>query len=150
MSRWSSRRAAGHRRRADRLAPGSPSLRDPAWDAVVMSVSPLPQDRNRRATPRKAIRRPATVTIGDVRKDVQTWDLGRDGMCLIAQRPITPGTRCRIAFELPLGGEPLAVDATAKIVYSSYSAAGEFRIGAVFLDLDGAAANAIGAFAALS
>ena len=115
-----------------------------------MSISPLPQDHNRRSSPRKAIRRPATVTIGDLRKDVQTWDLGRDGMCLIAQRPIAQGTRCRIAFDLPLGGEALAVSATAKIVYSSYSAAGEFRIGAVFLDLDDAVATAIGAFAASS
>ena len=115
-----------------------------------MSVLPLPQDRNRRASPRVAIRLPATVTIGDVGKDVQTWDLARDGMCLIAPRPITPGTRCRIAFELPVGGALVAIAATAKIVYSSYSAAGEFRIGAVFLGLDDAAATAIGAFTANS
>ena len=115
-----------------------------------MTALPLPQDRNRRASPRVAIRRPATVTIGDVRKDVQTWDLAREGMCLIASRPITPGTRCRIAFELPVGGALVAIDATAKIVYSSYSAAGEFRIGAVFLGLDDAAATAIGAFTASS
>lgn len=97
-----------------------------------------------------AIRRPATVTIGDVRKDVQTWDLAREGMCLIASRPIAPGTRCRIAFELPVGGALVAIDATAKIVYSSYSAAGEFRIGAVFLGLDDGAATAIGTFTASS
>jgi hypothetical protein len=115
-----------------------------------MTALPLPQDRNRRASPRVAIRRPATVTIGDVRKDVQTWDLACEGMCLIAPRPITPGTRCRIAFELPVGGALVAIDATAKIVYSSYSAAGEFRIGAVFLGLDDAAATAIGAFTASS
>src|SRR4051812_48984458 len=115
-----------------------------------MPLSPLPQDHNRRASPRKAIRRAATVAFGDLRKDVQIWDLGRDGMCLVAQRPIAPGTRCRILFDLPLGAGLVAVSATAKIVYSSYSAAGEFKIGAVFLDLDAAAANAIGAFTALS
>jgi hypothetical protein len=115
-----------------------------------MTISPLPQHRNRRASPRVAIRRPATVTIGELRKDVQTWDLARDGMCLIAARPIAPGTRCRVAFELPVGGELFAIDTTAKIVYSSYSAAGEFRIGAVFLGLDDAAATAIGAFTASS
>ena len=115
-----------------------------------MTISPLPQDHNRRTSPRVAIRRPATVTIGKLRKDVQTWDLARDGMCLIAARPIAPGTRCRIAFELPVGGELFAIDTTAKIVYSSYSAAGEFRIGAVFLGLDDVAAAAIGAFTANS
>ena len=115
-----------------------------------MTVSPLPQDRNRRTSPRTALRAPATVTIGDVRRDVQTWDLARDGMCLIAARPIAPGTRCRIEFALPLGSDTVAVSATAKVVYSSYSAAGEFRIGAVFLALEEAAATAIGAFVASS
>jgi len=115
-----------------------------------MTISPLPKDHNRRTSPRVAIRRPVTVTIGDVRKEVQTWDLGREGMCLIASRPITPGTRCRVEFELPVGGALVAVSAAAKIVYSSYSAAGEFRIGALFLGLDDDAAMAIGAFTASS
>lgn len=113
-----------------------------------MTISPLPQDRNRRASPRRVIRRAATVVIGDVSKDVQTWDLGRDGMCLLAARPIAPGTRCKVSFDIPLGGELVAVRATVKVVYSSYSAAGEFKIGAVFLDLDEAVATTLGRFAA--
>jgi hypothetical protein len=115
-----------------------------------MTISPLPQDHNRRASPRKVIRRAATVVVGDARKEVQTWDLGRDGMSLLAQRPIAPGTRCRIVFDVPIGGELFAVSAAAKVVYSSYSAAGEFKIGAVFLDLDDAAATALGRFTAAS
>lgn len=115
-----------------------------------MTISPLPQDRNRRAAPRKVIRRAATVVIGDVSKEVQTWDLGRDGMCLLAARPIAPGTRCKVAFDIPLGGELIAVRASLKVVYSSYSAAGEFKIGAVFLDLDEAVATILGTFAASS
>lgn len=115
-----------------------------------MTISPLPQDRNRRACPRKVIRRAATVVVGDVSKDVQTWDLGRDGMCLLAARPIAPGTRCTVSFDIPLGGELVAVRATVKVVYSSYSAAAEFKIGAVFLDLDEAVATTLGRFAASS
>ena len=115
-----------------------------------MTISPLPQDRNRRASPRKVIRRAANVVIGDVSKEVQTWDLGRDGMCLLAARPIAPGTRCKVAFDIPLDGELIAVRATLKVVYSSYSAAGEFKIGAVFLDLDEAVATTLGKFAASS
>ena len=107
-----------------------------------------PPDRNRRASPRKAIRRAARILVADTERDVQTWDLGRDGMCLVSTRPIAPGTRCRIVFDLPLGGEPVAVSAAAKIVYSSYSAAGEFKIGALFLDLDEGVAAALGNFAA--
>jgi len=96
------------------------------------------------------IRTAATVIVGDVRKEVQTWDLGRDGMCLLAPRPIAPGTRCRVAFDLPVGDAPIAVSVSAKVVYSSYSAAGEFKIGAVFLDLDEEVASTLGRFAASS
>ena len=94
------------------------------------------------------IRGDATVVYGDVARPVHTWDLGRDGMCLLAPRPIAPGTRCRIAFGVPLPGETIDVSATAKVVYSSYSAPGEFKIGAVFLDLDDDVARVLGRFAA--
>ena len=69
-------------------------------------------------------------------------------MCLLSARPIAPGTRCTITFELPVGAERIGVVATAKIVYSSYSAAGEFKIGAVFTDLDEGTALALGKFVA--
>ena len=115
-----------------------------------MTISPLPQPHNRRATPRRAIRRQAMVVIGDVSKEVQTWDLGRDGMCLLAARPIAPGTRCRVVFDIPFAGEVIAVNAAAKVVYSSYSAAGEFKIGAVFIDLAEDVAATLGRFAASS
>jgi len=100
-----------------------------------MSTPPSSPDRNRRATPRKALRLDATVVYGDVSRAVQTWDLGRDGLCLLSSRPIAPGTRCKVSFELPVGAERVGITAAAKVVYSSYSAAGEFKIGAVFTDL---------------
>lgn len=115
---------------------------------TVMSSQPLIQARNRRSAPRKAIRQPATVAYGDSSRAVQTWDLGRDGMCMVTARPIAPGTRCTITFELPVGAERIGVIAAAKIVYSSYSAAGEFKIGAFFTDLDDDTALALGKFAA--
>ncbi|MEO5845812.1 MAG: PilZ domain-containing protein [Caldimonas sp.] len=113
-----------------------------------MSTQPLPQTFNRRATPRKAVRLAATVVYGDASRVVQTWDLGRDGMCLLAPRPIAPGTRCSITFEVPLGAERVGITAAAKVVYSSYSAAGEFKIGAMFTDLDEGAALVLGRFVA--
>src|SRR5512142_2260427 len=100
-----------------------------------MTVSPLPSDRNRRASPRKMIRGDATVVHAGTSKPAQMWDLGRDGVCIVTQRPIAPGTRCTIAFEVLLGAERIGVTVAAKVVYSSYSAAGEFKIGAVFVDL---------------
>jgi PilZ domain-containing protein len=115
-----------------------------------MSISPLPKDLNRRATPRRAIRAEASVLYGDTSRRVQTWDLGRDGMCLVSDRPIAPGTRCKVTFDVPLGGETVNVTAAAKIVYSSYSAAGEFKIGAVFTGLAEDVALVLGRFAALA
>ncbi len=112
-----------------------------------MSTSPAPPDRNRRATPRKALRRDATVVYGDASRVVRTWDLGRDGMCLLASRPIAPGTRCKVTFDVPLGAELVGVTAAAKVVYSSYSAPGEFKIGAVFTDLGDDVALVLGKFA---
>jgi hypothetical protein len=113
-----------------------------------MSTQPLPQARNRRAAPRKAVRETATVVYGDASHAVKTWDLGREGMCLLTPRPIAPGTRCTITFDVPLGGERIAITAAAKVVYSSYSAAGEFKIGAVFTALDESAALVLGRFVA--
>ena len=66
---------------------------------------------------------------------------------MLSARPIAPGTRCNVVFEVPIGAELVAVTAKAKVVYSSYSAAGEFKIGAVFIDLDEAVANTLGRFA---
>jgi len=115
-----------------------------------MTTSPLPHASNRRASPRRVIRCAATVVIGEVAKEVQTWDVGRDGMCLLSARPIAPGTRFGVSFDLPCGGALVAVRATAKVVYSSYSAAGEFKIGALFLDLAEDVATTLGRFAASS
>jgi hypothetical protein len=113
-----------------------------------MTISPLASQRNRRTSPRKMIRGDATVAYGDLSKPVQTWDLGKDGMCLLAPRPIAPGTRCKITFDVPFRNEQINVTASAKVVYSSYSAAGEFKIGVMFTDLDEAVAAVLGRFAA--
>jgi len=113
-----------------------------------MSISPLPQERNRRASPRKVLRQSATVVHGDATKPAQTWDIGSDGMSLLAPRPIAPGTRCKVTFIIPFGDGPVEVTVSVKVVYSSYSANGEFKIGAVFTDLDTAAGAVLGRFAA--
>ena len=112
-----------------------------------MSPTPPPADRNRRAAPRKALREDATIVYGDGSKVVRLWDLGRDGVCFLSPRPITPGTRCKVTFDVPTGAEPINVTAAAKVVYSSYSAPGEFKIGAVFTDLGDDVALVLGKFA---
>ncbi|MCE9660413.1 MAG: PilZ domain-containing protein [Burkholderiales bacterium] len=105
------------------------------------------RDPNRRAFARTVIRQPATLVYGNTSLAVQTLDLGEGGMCLVARRPIGPGTRCTVTFEVPLRDGPVAVSATLKVVYSSYEAAEQFKIGAVFTELDDDAARALARFA---
>jgi hypothetical protein len=106
------------------------------------------REQNRRASPRTVIRQAATVVYGETTVAVQTFDLGRDGMCLVARRPIGPGTRCKVTFDLPLRDGPVEIAASIKVVYSSYVAAEEFKIGAVFTALDPAAVRALESFTA--
>jgi len=105
-------------------------------------------DPNRRAFARTVIRQPATLVHGDTSHAVQTFDIGQAGMCLLAGRPIGPGSRCSVTFDLPFRDGPVAVTATLKVVYSSYLSAGQFKIGTVFTDLDDDAALALARFAA--
>lgn len=74
-------------------------------------------------------------------------DVGVDGFSFMARRPVSPGTRLQMSFELP-AVPAVHVDATAISLYSSYEGADGFRIGARFLDLPDAAADAIAAFVA--
>ncbi|MEP7140023.1 MAG: PilZ domain-containing protein [Caldimonas sp.] len=112
-----------------------------------MSSPFQPPESSRRVAARRAIREDATLVHGTARIAVQTWDVGRDGISVIAARPIAPGTRCRVEFELRAGGTVRAIGASAKVVYSSYSAAGQFKIGAVFVDLDDESARSLERFA---
>ena len=113
-----------------------------------MSSPPSPPEPSRRLAARRALRRDATLTHGKIRAPVQTWDIGRDGISVVAARPIAPGTRCLVEFDLPLGGSVHVIAVSAKVVYSSYAAAGEFKIGAVFIDLDEDVAKTLARFAA--
>lgn len=72
-----------------------------------------------------------------------TTDVGADGLSFHFPKPIAPGTRCRISFELPLTGHSKPIAASIKTVYSSYCGPEGFRIGAVFTDLDPLCSSAL-------
>jgi hypothetical protein len=102
---------------------------------------------NRRLSARTPFRGPARVQLpSGVSLDVQMWDLGSDGASLTSPRPISQGSTIDLRFELPAAGGSTLVIARAKVVYSSYTAAAQFRIGLVFLELDAAGAAAVDAF----
>jgi hypothetical protein len=83
---------------------------------------------------------------GGVSRDVQMWDLANDGASLTSPRPTSQGTAVELQFELPAGGASTLVVARAKVVYSSYTAAAQFRIGVMFIEVDPAGAAAIDVF----
>jgi hypothetical protein len=112
-----------------------------------MITRPPPHALNRRAVPRKVLRQLAWVVQGDAETQVRTWDLGTDGMCLLTPRPIAPGSRIDVSFEVPLQGEAHAVTVTVKVVFSSYSGPEGFKIGTVFTHLGSEATGIIREFA---
>lgn len=100
-----------------------------------MSTSPAV---NRRSVRRCAWRQPCSVVLPDgTRLEADTHDLGIDGIALVAERPIAPGTLCVLTFMLPVprGDGFATVEAKVKTLYSSFQAAKQFRIGARFVEL---------------
>ena len=102
---------------------------------------------NRRLSARTAFRGPGRLLLpGGISRDVQMWDIASDGASLMSPRPTPQGSTVDLQFELPGGGTSTLVVARAKVVYSSYTAAAQFRIGMMFLEIDPAAVAAIEQF----
>ena len=100
-----------------------------------------PHAVNRRGVRRCALRQPCSVVLPDgTRLETDTYDLGADGIALVAERPIAPGTACVVTFVVPrAGGGFGTVESKVKTLYSSFQATRPFRIGARFVELpDGA------------
>lgn len=107
-----------------------------------------PNITNRRAGPRKILRSAATLVLpGGLEREVKTWDLGVDGLCILSSKPISPGSRCKVTFDVPLSGRTSTVTVPIKVVYSSFSGPEGFKVGTVFSDLDDDSAGAITEFA---
>jgi hypothetical protein len=112
-----------------------------------MPVQPQQPAPIRRVSPRKGLRCPLTVVLPDkTQRQATTCDLSIDGLSFRTARPIAPGTRCEVGFELTLGDHHLLVQAVIKTVYSSFTGAEGFKIGAVFTHVDPAGAVALAEF----
>ena len=102
-----------------------------------MAREPITPSTTRRSGLRKGLRRPATLSLaGNASQPATLCDVGLDGLSLHVAKPIAPGTRCSVSFEIPVGPQSATLRADIKTVYSSFSGAQGFRIGAVFVDLD--------------
>lgn len=103
---------------------------------------------NRRTDPRKVVRVPATLRYRDAVWRVQTLDLGRNGICVVAPRPFEPGSHCTVTLDVPLADGPANVTLSLKTIYSSYAKADAFKIGGRFVELDDELADILGRFVA--
>jgi hypothetical protein len=102
-----------------------------------------------RSGPRRILRTAAVLDLpGEPQRTVTTWDLGAGGLSMLSSSPISPGRTGRVTFEVPLTEGGRSVTATVKVVYSSFSGMGDFKVGTVFTTLDDESAKAINAFAA--
>jgi hypothetical protein len=104
---------------------------------------------NRRSAARMPLRVPATVELpGGVTRDAQMHDIGPGGLSIVASRPISPGTRCTVRFELLLPGGARAMALQARSVHSSYTGPSAFKIGLAVGPIDADQEQAILAFMA--
>jgi hypothetical protein len=102
---------------------------------------------NRRIHPRKVLRAPATVVLpGQPPRDSRTWDVGLDGMSLMSPKPIPPGTKCEVSFEVPIGGKASRVTAPVKVLYCSFTGDEGFKVGTSFGELDDDSRDAVKEF----
>lgn len=102
---------------------------------------------NRRSAARMPLRVTAVVELpGGVTRDAQMHDIGPGGLSLVAARPVSPGTRCTVRFELPLPSGAMALALPARSVHSSYTGPSAFKIGMALGPLAAAQEAAILAF----
>jgi hypothetical protein len=103
---------------------------------------------NRRTTVRAPLRCAAHIELsGGATREAALLDIGLQGLSLVTARPIAPGTRCILRFELPQGDAGQAMALPARVVHSSYTGPATFRIGLVFGTLEASQAAAIEAYA---
>jgi hypothetical protein len=113
-----------------------------------MQTRPSPLGPNRRSSRRKGLRQPAVLTLANQPpRAVTVWDLGVDGMSVLSPRPVPPGSRCELHFDLPHDGAITEIHLVGKTVYSSFMGTDGFRVGLVFLELADPCAAAIERFA---
>ncbi len=90
---------------------------------------------DRRSGPRKSwrsraqLRWPSGATM-----DVRTIDIGVEGLALVAERNLSPGTECQLVFSLLINGHPTPqLTAPVKVLFGSLSGSfGGFRLGLGF------------------
>lgn len=110
-----------------------PLAKVPHRNATDLSSAPSRRQRSRLAT-----QWPLTVELAGASAGEQltTLDVSRTGLSFVAERPVTPGSKCQVTLQVPMPEGPVMLTAACKSVYSSYIGPRRFRIGLVFTQLD--------------
>jgi hypothetical protein len=115
-----------------------------------MPTSPATDDPSDelRSSRRCGLRQPCKVTMlrDGSSRTCELRDLSGDGLSFMSFRPVSPGTRLRVEFELALDGQALPVQVAGRASYSSFQGSEGFRIGVRFAGADEASRRAILAF----
>ncbi|RZI83709.1 MAG: PilZ domain-containing protein [Rubrivivax sp.] len=88
---------------------------------------------SRRTDIRMAIRHPVALVMADgSTRQATTIDISQRGLSLTTDKPVAPGSKCRVVIQGTPGAQTAMAEIAAKAVYSSYVAAKHFRIGLTF------------------
>jgi len=96
-----------------------------------------PRENDGRQHRRYSVDVEATVSVGSgARRKMRTRDLSRNGICLLSESAIAPGSEAKIELMLAFGNdaysEPLLL--SARVVWCS-DLAGTYQVGAIFEDI---------------
>ncbi len=98
--------------------------------------SPQKTGQNRRQHPRFPIELHSALRLGDEDINAPTRDIGRGGICLTLDRPITPGEVVPLELSMALGTGPFseALEVPARVVWCTRLGA-DHQLGLAFDDL---------------
>lgn len=75
-----------------------------------------------------------------------TWDIGQDGLSVLSSKPISPGSKCQVSFDLVASHKTTQITAPVKVAYCSFSGLSGFKVGMTFGVLDPDTTSAIEEF----
>jgi hypothetical protein len=80
--------------------------------------------------------------------EAKTLDLSNHGISLLAARPMRPGAKHVLTFDVPCNGKFKPVRVTAQVMWCSLAGGEGYRIGLEFADVDATSAKIIDEFLA--
>jgi len=103
---------------------------------VFFETTPSVLAKDLRSEPRKALCVAAVVAPRSAAGAIQgtTANISVHGLDLISDTDLRPGTRCEVAFSLPIGGQMRPVQVQACVVRST-PGADSFSLGLVFFGM---------------